>query len=70
MSSKAPFTLKFRGNKSFSPFHNLTDGATLTSLWSVVTKVSPFLEEVSRRRPPLPPPELTASRACPPGLVS
>jgi hypothetical protein len=43
MTAKAPFVLKFKGNKSFSPFHNLSEGSQLTSLWSVVTKVAPFL---------------------------
>ena len=35
------------GNKAFSPFSSISDRSALISLWSAVTKVSPFLEEGS-----------------------
>ncbi|QRW26321.1 GATA type zinc finger [Rhizoctonia solani] len=44
----APFVLKFKGNKSFSPFSNLTDGDALTRTWKVCTKVAAHLEQGQR----------------------
>ncbi|CAE6442947.1 unnamed protein product [Rhizoctonia solani] len=44
----APFVLKFKGNKSFSPFSNLNDGDALTRTWKVCTKVAAHLEQGQR----------------------
>ncbi|CAE6411352.1 unnamed protein product [Rhizoctonia solani] len=44
----APFVLKFKGNKSFSPFSNLNDGEALTRTWKVCTKVAAHLEQGQR----------------------
>ncbi|CAE6411971.1 unnamed protein product [Rhizoctonia solani] len=44
----APFVLKFKGNKSFSPFSNLADGDALTRTWKVCTKVAAHLEQGQR----------------------
>ncbi|KAG9019802.1 hypothetical protein FRB90_005950 [Tulasnella sp. 427] len=44
----APFVLKFKGNKSFSPFSNLTDGDALAKTWKVCTKVAAHLEQGQR----------------------
>ncbi|KAI0830337.1 hypothetical protein BC628DRAFT_1416622 [Trametes gibbosa] len=40
--------LKFKGNKSFVPFSNLSDADTLTKTWKVCTKVASFLEQGQR----------------------
>ncbi|TBU60051.1 hypothetical protein BD310DRAFT_815977 [Dichomitus squalens] len=40
--------LKFKGNKSFVPFSNLSDAETLTKTWKVCTKVASFLEQGQR----------------------
>ncbi|KAG8947809.1 hypothetical protein FRC04_010295 [Tulasnella sp. 424] len=44
----APFVLKFKGNKSFSPFSNLADGDALAKTWKVCTKVAAHLEQGQR----------------------
>ncbi|KAG9037621.1 hypothetical protein FRB95_004841 [Tulasnella sp. JGI-2019a] len=44
----APFVLKFKGNKSFSPFSNLSDSDALTKTWRVCTKVASHLEQGQR----------------------
>ncbi|KAG8920294.1 hypothetical protein FRC01_000840 [Tulasnella sp. 417] len=44
----APFVLKFKGNKSFSPFSNLADGDALAKTWKVCTKVASHLEQGQR----------------------
>ncbi|KDQ11228.1 hypothetical protein BOTBODRAFT_462541 [Botryobasidium botryosum FD-172 SS1] len=44
----APFVLKFKGNKSFSPFSNLADSDSLTRTWKVCTKVAAHLEQGQR----------------------
>ncbi|KAG8969030.1 hypothetical protein FRC03_004704 [Tulasnella sp. 419] len=44
----APFVLKFKGNKSFSPFSNLSDSDSLTRTWKVCTKVAAHLEQGQR----------------------
>ncbi|KAF9513550.1 hypothetical protein BS47DRAFT_965183 [Hydnum rufescens UP504] len=41
----APFVLKFKGNKSFSPFSQLSDTDSLTRTWKVCTKVASHLEQ-------------------------
>ncbi|KAH9914081.1 uncharacterized protein BXZ73DRAFT_55169 [Epithele typhae] len=40
--------LKFKGNKSFVPFSNLSDADSLTKTWKVCTKVASFLEQGQR----------------------
>ncbi|KZT00625.1 uncharacterized protein LAESUDRAFT_745783 [Laetiporus sulphureus 93-53] len=40
--------LKFKGNKSFVPFSNLSDADSLTMTWKVCTKVASFLEQGQR----------------------
>ncbi|RDX49736.1 hypothetical protein OH76DRAFT_1515009 [Lentinus brumalis] len=40
--------LKFKGNKSFVPFSNLSDVDSLTKTWKVCTKVASFLEQGQR----------------------
>ncbi|KAI0698280.1 hypothetical protein BC835DRAFT_1335490 [Cytidiella melzeri] len=40
--------LKFKGNKSFVPFSNLSDVDSLTKTWKVCTKVAGFLEQGQR----------------------
>ncbi|GBE86863.1 hypothetical protein SCP_1001050 [Sparassis crispa] len=40
--------LKFKGNKSFVPFSNLSDADSLTLTWKVCTKVASFLEQGQR----------------------
>ncbi|KAF6748268.1 GATA-binding factor 6-B [Ephemerocybe angulata] len=40
--------LKFKGNKSFVAFSNLSDGDALTKTWKVCTKVASFLEQGQR----------------------
>ncbi|KAN0065888.1 hypothetical protein ACQY0O_001019 [Thecaphora frezii] len=44
----APLLLKVKGNKSFSPFSNLTDQDSLTRTWRVCTKVAAHLEQGQR----------------------
>ncbi|KAG8909015.1 hypothetical protein FRB99_000118 [Tulasnella sp. 403] len=44
----APFVLKFKGNKSFSPFSNLADSDALARTWKVCTKVAAHLEQGQR----------------------
>ncbi|KAF8337652.1 uncharacterized protein EI90DRAFT_3152277 [Cantharellus anzutake] len=44
----APFILKFKGNKSFSPFSQLSDTDSLTRTWKVCTKVAAHLEQGQR----------------------
>ncbi|TEB06342.1 hypothetical protein FA13DRAFT_1760170 [Coprinellus micaceus] len=40
--------LKFKGNKSFVAFSNLSDGDALTKTWKVCTKVASYLEQGQR----------------------
>ncbi|OSD00693.1 hypothetical protein PYCCODRAFT_1370741 [Trametes coccinea BRFM310] len=44
----AILNLKFKGNKSFVPFSNLSDADSLTKTWKVCTKVASFLEQGQR----------------------
>ncbi|PVF99254.1 hypothetical protein CPB86DRAFT_299337 [Serendipita vermifera] len=44
----APFVLKFKGNKSFSPLGQISDADTLTRTWKVCTKVASHLEQGQR----------------------
>ncbi|KIM23568.1 hypothetical protein M408DRAFT_253465 [Serendipita vermifera MAFF 305830] len=44
----APFVLKFKGNKSFSPLSQISDAETLTRTWKVCTKVASHLEQGQR----------------------
>ncbi|KAG9056211.1 hypothetical protein FS842_011352 [Serendipita sp. 407] len=44
----APFVLKFKGNKSFSPLSQISDADTLTRTWKVCTKVAAHLEQGQR----------------------
>ncbi|TIB39052.1 hypothetical protein E3P86_01310 [Wallemia ichthyophaga] len=44
--SKPNFVLKFKGNKSFSPFLNINDEDTLIEIWRCSTKIKGHLERI------------------------
>ncbi|TIB71868.1 hypothetical protein E3Q22_03037 [Wallemia mellicola] len=46
--SKPNFVLKFKGNKSFSPFLNINDEDTLIEIWRCSTKIKGHLESGHR----------------------
>lgn len=48
LPNMAPFVLKFKGNKSFSPLSQISDAEALTRTWKVCTKVASHLEQGQR----------------------